>query len=181
MKSLRSYLLSFSWLILIIACSPKEVSPWPGFEFRLAVFDNEGNRSNVLKQGEDFWLGLELVNQSKDTIRLSYKDEIRIYTDLIDRPDFLVIYKVDPATGEQTVVGRPYGEDFRLYFHDIGGSITLIPPKKSQQLFGMKWHEPENRELPGVGKYHSSLKFTTTLSNVEGNVDIDTETKFEIQ
>src|SRR5690606_33739374 len=99
-----------------LSCYDEYISPLQKLEFRLAVLNKDMEQVNTLEKGMDFYLGLELVNNSTDTISFSYSDSRRLMAQFFSREDFLLIYRVDAV--HFSPVGKPYNPDIEPNFVD---------------------------------------------------------------
>ena len=160
------------------SCSDHDDSPLQKSEFRLAVLNEDMERVNVIEEGKNFYIGLELINNSSDTISFSYGDSNRLITQFINREDFLLIYRTD-ATG-LIPIGKPYNPEVDLNFVASNVPPIKIPPfERSVFVLGFNWFSnTENKPLE-VGNYYSSFKDKVVVDNVE--MDINTAIEFEVK
>ena len=172
----------FTLLLLIIgvtvsSCQESDLSPDPRMEFQLIVLNELGERTNSLNAGEDFSIGLDLINYTKDTLYFSWSDYRRLLTQFYGREDFLQVYKMESET--MNPIGKPYDSKISLNFVDSNLPPTKIPPRgEREMIFGFFWSfRPESQPIK-KGNYFSSFTDTADLEGVE--IFIDTSIEFEV-
>ncbi|WP_026953512.1 hypothetical protein [Algoriphagus vanfongensis] len=154
---------------------------WSGIrvflEFKLVVFNELGERTNSLNAGEDFSIGLDLINHTEDTLYFSRSDYVRLFTQFYEREDFLLVYKIESET--MSPIGKPYDLKNQLNFATINLPPTKMPPHgKREMIFGFFWSYRQENQPMDKGKYFSS--FTDFAAIEEFEVPIDTSIEFEM-
>ena len=158
-----------------LSCSTDEISPLQQLEINLVVLNEDGEKSNTLTAGTDFFIGFELINHSMDTFFLSHNDSRLLFSHLYKHDDFLLVYRLSGNTGGQQFfpVGKPYDPSVELYFPDINlpGHSVVLPPKGHQYGFHFPWSNyADNRPL-NPGTYHSSFEDTVIINGVKTVID----------
>lgn len=178
MKMFLTILLMASALTLTLGgCAESDLSPAQSLEFRLVVLNESGERTSSLNAGDDFSIGLDLINHTRDTLYFSWSDYRRLLTQFYGREDFLLVYEMESKT--MNPIGKPYNPEIALNFVDSNLPPMKIPPQgKREMIFGFFWFfRPENQPLD-KGKYFSSF---TDLADIEGfEVSINTSIEFEM-
>ncbi|UZD21534.1 hypothetical protein PBT90_18630 [Algoriphagus halophytocola] len=176
MKALFTLLVLIT-VVMVSSCQESDLSPGQRLEFQLVVFNELGERTNSLNAGEDFSIGLDLINHTKDTLYFSWSDYRRLFTQFYGREDFLLVYEMESET--MNPIGKPYDPENSLNFVDSNLSPTKIPPQgKREMIFGFFWSFRQENQPMDKGRYFSSF---TDLAAIEGfEVSIDTSIEFEM-
>ena len=179
-KSTRLRLLILASLIL--SCSKKENSPLYKLTFDLVILNEDGEKSNVLKEGEDFSIGFEVINHSQESIFISHEDGRKLYRHFYKQRNFLAIYRNESEEDgqEDVFVGKPYDPSIDLDFTDnlLPGYFIDIAPSDRQYVFLIPWTRNSANQAIRSGNYYSSFQDTVLLEGVE--IPIDTKIEFEV-
>lgn len=137
--------------------------PEQAVEFNLVLRNTKGEYTNTIKNGEDFYIGLQGINRMNDT--LHYANWHTTYGRLHSDPNFLYIYRV--AQNNSLIrIGRPF--DFSAsHFHGYI-SLTIPPGENSRGMMniGHHWSSVEkNKSLP-PGNYISYLDHTVQINDL---------------
>lgn len=163
--------------VMVSSCQESDLSPDQRLEFQLVVFNELGERTNSLNAGEDFSIGLDLINHTKDTLYFSWSDHMRLLTQFYGREDFLLVYKMESENMDP--IGKPYDPEIPINFVMINLPPTKIAPQgKREMIFGFfRSFRQENQPLH-QGRYFSSF---TDVVDIEGfEVSINTSIEFEM-
>lgn len=177
-----SVMIAFIAIFTVSGCSKADIAPMQQLEFELVVLDKNGEKTNKLKQGEDFFIGFEVSNLSEDTVFVSHRDGDRLFQQFYKQRDFLSIYRKDNGTDHQdsVYIGKPYDPDVEINFPAINlpGYFLRIPPSGQQYIFRASWSDnPINRPLP-ADNYYSAFKDKIIIEGIE--IVIDTSIEFEV-
>lgn len=176
----KSIMVVFIIILAVSGCSENDIRPIQQLKFDLVVLDKNGVKTNRLIEGEDFFLGFEVSNNSKDTVFVSHEGGNRLFQQFYKQGDFLSIYRKN-GVKPPVYVGKPYDPDVEINFPDINlpGYFLNVPPSGRQYTFRFSWlNYPINRPLP-AGTYYSSFSDAISVEGVE--VIIDTAIEFEVK
>lgn len=179
------------WMVLMLflplmgGCEKNEDSPPQNLEFKLVICDEEGVELQSFEEGENFLIGIKLINNSDNTIEVTWSDQTRLLTHFHTKDDFLMVYQVvGEGTGEKQLIpiGKPYDPDVPLNFTTINLSPREIPSGDGILLQGFFWlqnpYKPDNQALV-KGNYYSSFSDEVTINGV--TVPVNTEITFEVR
>ncbi|WP_439489642.1 hypothetical protein [Algoriphagus sp.] len=163
--------------VMVSSCQESDLSPDQRIEFQLVVFNELGERTNSLNAGEDFSIGLDLINHTKDTLYFSWSDYRRLFTQFYGREDFLLVYEMESET--MNPIGKPYDLKNQPNFATINLPPTKIPPQgKREMIFGFFWSYRQENQPMDKGRYFSSFTDLVAIDGIE--VSISTSIEFKI-
>jgi hypothetical protein len=169
-------------LSLSLACNKSDVPPLQKLKFNLVVLDENGKKQNVLKEGEDFSIGFEVVNRSRDSVFISNNDGRKLFQQFYKHDDFLSIYRKSNGVDNSQLVyiGKPYDPDIEILIAMINlqGNLVSIGPWGRQYLFLLPWSNNKKNQTIPSGTYFSFYKDTILIEDVE--IAIDTEIEFKV-
>lgn len=165
-------------IFMATGCTDDDISPLQNLEFRLAIFNGDMERVTSLEEGINFYIGLELINNSADTVVFSYSDSRRLMAQFFSREDFLFVYR---RVGVALIpAGKPYNPEIPLNFIDANLPPTKIHPfEKSEAILGFSWSSNSANQPLSIGNYYSSFEDKAVIENIE--IDINTTIEFEIR
>ena len=176
----KSVMIAFIVVFSISGCSKSNIDLMHQLKFELVILNENGDKTNKLKKGEDFFIGFEVSNHSEDTIFVSHEGGRKLFQQFYKQVDFLSVYRKDSGKPPM-YVGKPYDPDVEINFPDINlpGYFLHVPPSGRQYTFRFSWlNYPINRPLP-AGSYYSSFSDAISVEGIE--IIIDTAVEFEVK
>ncbi len=167
---------------LLLSGSCKKETEFDGLsDIKLVLYDENGVKTNSIKEGKDFSIFLENINKTDEVIYISQSDYQDLFTQLYPQPECLMIYKeaATPVGKTQRMpIGKPYDPAVEINFPAINLPPRAVNPGDIMHRFGFSWsYNKQNQQLE-KGVYFSSFQGNITIGGISGY--IDTEIKFEV-
>lgn len=146
-------------------------------DFQLVVYDENGVKTNSIKEGVDFSIYLERINRTDETMYVPSAVYRELLTQLHPQKEFLAVYKGSSTKG--VFVGKPYDTSAEPIFPDINWPPREVPPNGVMNRAGYPWSSNIQNQPLAKGNYISSFRGNVTVDGTRGH--IDTEIIFEVK
>ena len=145
--------------------------------FDLVILDHNWEKTNKLKQGESFFIAVEVSNRSGDTVVYSKSYGENLFMKFYKTRDFMSIFRKGAGNQTSAYIGKPYDPElnYAIPLINLPDRLLNIPPSGQYITLAHSWLDyAPNKPLPR-GSYLSAFggKFEIGVSEIVVNTSIE--------